>query len=441
MNKIHPCKVSDFLSRLDINQLGKQTGFTLRKPKKITAELFIVSFFNVMLKKCYSLRQWAIEVSLLTGKPVSFQAIAKKLQFRQLRFIKALLLKGLDEQLDSDYFRWSKSNGDLFKRILIEDSTCIQLPHSLSQYYPGNRRQNGPKKAVARIQLCLDLLSNSFKNLDLKSFCDHDATHSTEILNYLKQGDLVLRDLGYSKISVFRSIIEFKAYFISRLHPKWVVLDADNEKLIDLMKELKDFDRRNLQVFDRAVKIGRSEKFPVRIVGLKLSQKQAQIRRRKACRNGNRKRSVSQVTSYLLGWNILVTNLDKNQIKPTELYKLYSLRWHIEMIFKNWKSYFKIADIFTSCQGKNYAKPEYLLYLCMCFLVFIYNPRFNHFKRTILLKSGKILSPAKFAKMTINNLDMLLKKEAPLLIELLQKNCCYAIRKDRQNIYERILYI
>ena len=57
----------------------------------------------------------------------------------------------------------------------------------------------------------------------------HDATYADKILEYIKEGDLVLRDLGYS-VTIFRKIGNLGAYFISRLHPGWCVLDAENEE-------------------------------------------------------------------------------------------------------------------------------------------------------------------------------------------------------------------
>ena len=166
-----------------------------------------------MLKKCYSLRQWASELSFLVGQSISFQAIAKRLQFRQLPFLKALLLRGLEAQLN----RYTDVLSDaglvqLFKRVLIQDSSCIKLPDSLSEYFPGSVNQYGKKKAIARVQLCIDLKSNTYRDIELKSYCDHDATYADKILEYIKEGDLVLKDLGYSVTSV-RKIGNLGGYY------------------------------------------------------------------------------------------------------------------------------------------------------------------------------------------------------------------------------------
>lgn len=441
MNKIHQLKISNFLSHLDIENLAIKTGFCIRAPRKITTNFFLLSFFNVMLKKCYSLRQWSSELSFLTGQPISFQAIAKRLQIRQLPFLKALLLRGLEAQLNryNDVFS-DAGLFPLFNRILIQDSSCIKLPDSLSEYFPGSVNQYGKKKAIARVQLCIDLKSNAYRDIDLKSYCNHDGTYADKILDYIEHGDLILRDLGYSITRIFRQIDNLGAYFISRLHVKWCVLDTENEEVIDLVGTLKKLDQSNTQVLDKEVKIGKNEKLKVRLVSIKLTEQQAQKRRAQARKNGNRNKKGSKSTSYLLGWNIFITNIDQDQLSVQKVYKFYSLRWHIELIFKNWKSHFRINEIFTSCQGKNYAKPELLFYLCMCFLVLIYNPRFIYFQKLIADSVGRILSPIKFSKLIMNHPEVLFQKESFLMTEIIKKNCCYSLRKDRKNIYEKLLY-
>jgi IS4 transposase len=39
----------------------------------------------------------------------------------------------------------------------------------------------------------------------------------------------------------------------------------------------------------------------------------------------------------LLGWSIYITTITKEIADSTKIYKLYRLRWRIEIIFKAWK--------------------------------------------------------------------------------------------------------
>ena len=35
----------------------------------------------------------------------------------------------------------------------------------------------------------------------------------------------------------------------------------------------------------------------------------------------------------------LVTNLDRDLFSPADIYQIYRLRWQVELLFKEWKSY------------------------------------------------------------------------------------------------------
>jgi len=141
MNKIHQRKITIFFSKININKLAKATGFQKREPKKITPEVFLLSFFMVLLKKHYSLRSWAIELSCLIKGSVSFQAIAKKLQIRQLVFIKSVFSKAMEEYFEEKIYSSKKKTLRHFSQVLIEDSSCIKLSKMLSDYFPGARNQ------------------------------------------------------------------------------------------------------------------------------------------------------------------------------------------------------------------------------------------------------------------------------------------------------------
>lgn len=62
MNKSHQDKVTDFLDKLDIPYLAISTKFTLRKPKKIFAYDFVLSFFITLGGSKFTLRKRGSEI-------------------------------------------------------------------------------------------------------------------------------------------------------------------------------------------------------------------------------------------------------------------------------------------------------------------------------------------------------------------------------------------
>lgn len=120
-------------------------------------------------------------------------------------------------------------------------------------------------------------------------------------------------------------------------------LDDQGEK-IDLIELLKATRKAGKQILDRPMLVGRSRSkkvspLPLRLVALR-KPKEARLKSEKAARriaqkNGNK---ISPNTLEAAGWFILVTSLDENEFPPETLFKLYRLRWQIELAFKRLKS-------------------------------------------------------------------------------------------------------
>ena len=439
MNNIQYNEFKNILATYEIESLAISSRFKIRNTGKISAQDFLISFFCLMAGKCFSLRQWSITLSNIINQTLSFQAIAKRLNSRSLNFVKSLICLGMAR---STSLRSCTNNlGGLvfFNRVLIEDSTCIKLPSALFSEFPGSRNQFDKNISVARIQLCVDIKNGDYVNYGVNSYRDNDHSYASNIITLLKPNDLVIRDLGYSSYDTFKKISEKKAYYIARLQPNSTIYSASKNDLIDLVKVLKKAETNGLRFFESIYLIG-TNKLRCRVICTKLSQ--AQIKKRvKQRKNGKGRNTVlSKKLKYLLGWNLLITNIKEEDFAGRKIFKLYSLRWHIELIFKTWKSYFNLDLIFKSCQGPNRVKPEILLYLCLCFIVIVVNPQFKKYQNLIHSKFNKLLSPMKFIKTILNDLDYIICQTTQLKLLQLSKTCCYDIRKDRINIYERIIY-
>jgi len=262
-------------------------------------------------------------------------------------------------------------------------------------------------------------------------------TYADNILNRIKPKDLIIRDLGYMITGVLGKITELKAFFISRYKIGTYIYDANTDQQINLVKQLKKLDRNKIKRFDTVVKLGSKEKVKVRIVALKLNEKQA-AKRRDHAKRSRPKSTLSKEAIYLMSWNILLTNIESESLTAEQIYELYSLRWHIEIIFKNWKSNFEIDQLIQSSRGSNPVKPELLLYLSLSFMVLIYIPKLNHYHKIIFENHNRHLSPYKFAAFVINHLDLIFDDNQDYTLKLLLQYCCYDKRKDRKNIYEKI---
>jgi hypothetical protein len=152
----------------------------------------------------------------LCGAEVAAQSVQVKLQFRHEHFAQALLGHVLRHQVMQSELRPPRSKlFQAFSRVLVEDSTCVKLPSGLAAFFPGSYSHSG-ENALARIQLRLELLSGEETHMDLQSYWDIDQKFAGDIVHQLCPGDLVLRDMGYTVLKVFRDIMSLGAFFISR---------------------------------------------------------------------------------------------------------------------------------------------------------------------------------------------------------------------------------
>lgn len=217
-----------------------------------------------------------------------------------------------------------------FKRILVEDSTFIRFPKANSAAFPGHGNASGAT-AGCKVDLAFDLLGGGIIHNQLHLGTEQDKTIGLDLLDQVRSGDLVLRDMGYFGIANFRVVELLGAFWLSRLP---LTVDAVDEKGIALETILKKH-RGNL--LDIRVKLT-AEGHSVRLVAIRASKAEAAKRRRDHHIHAQRiGRTTPEKTLIRAGWHLMVTNVPEAMQSPAELAALYSQRWQIEIIFRAWK--------------------------------------------------------------------------------------------------------
>ena len=229
-----------------------------------------------------------------------------------------------------------------FRRVLIEDSTNLRLPQHLAPDFPGAANQSNKKQAILKIQVIYELLSETFVHFSLSGFTRTDQAASADVLTVAKAGDLVLRDLGYFVLGVFKKMLDKGIHFLSRFRIDVSIYDPFTLKAIDLLKELRTHGR-----FDRQVLIGAQQRVALRLVAVPLPEQVANARRRKAKNNRDRRCNISKRNLELLGWELFVTSVPDTIWNSQTVAQIYRIRWRIEIIFKSWKSHFNLTSIPT----------------------------------------------------------------------------------------------
>lgn len=456
--KITKDKITKRLAKLDIEKGSETTKFIKRKDGKISGELYVVSFFLMILGGGTTLYNWTLQLCrLVDGLKISEQGLERKLEFRHIEFAKWLLSKSLQMQLnsitdetdtdieiekegldscDSNSYKAYKD----FNRILLQDSTCVNVPPNLADFFPSSFVKKG-KSATARIQLTMDLLSDNYEQITLGSFRDNDGKASKDILEIAQPKDLILRDKGYWSLDVFKALDKKGCYFLSRLKYGVNIFDKNNNKKLCLNKILKKAKKNNLPILDFNIVLGSKCRLYSRLIAIRLPEEVAAERRRKAKNDRHSKANHSDDYLERLDWCIFVTNITEDVLTAKQVAKVYRFRWRIEIIFKVWKSKFNFTYMFS----KKSMKPSRAIitfYLLLAWLTLFFARLYNYFLIKVFHQTKRFISIFKFAEF----LSVFMQDESSVaklmetpdeFIDLIASSCLYD-KRSRKNQMELI---
>jgi len=340
MNPVNEFKVVERIqSVISIGEIAEQTRFTRRRARKLSPTVFLTSCLSVSAISSASLLTAAFIAGVISKTKVSKTAIFKRMKTAGVAFLKAILTATLTAMVrEGENSSTLNKNMMRFGRVLVQDSTNISLPSRLSDAYPGSRNQK-KRSASMKIQAVFDLKNDRYVSFELTPYTENDQSKTLDILDEVSPGDLILRDLGYFSIASLMGIEQRGGYFVSR-HFHRTRLFTSGGKSINLLRLLK-----KKEALDTTVLMGSDDRFPVRLVATPVPDDVAAERRFKAKNTRDRRALPSKEQLALLGWEIMITNISKEDLKAADVYHLYELRWRIENVFKVWKSYFKMSEV------------------------------------------------------------------------------------------------
>lgn len=420
------------LQAVPVDNLARQSGFVERTPRKISPVNFLLGFFIVTLSQGNSLTALATTIGLIASCTISKQAIDQRIKQPLLKFLELILAACLSITIKKGYHTAAYVTSVLcqFHRVLVQDSTCIQLPEKLAKYFPGSKNAKNKSSAIAKIQTVFDLLSERFVYFRLSPFTRNDQSAAMDIFSILRVGDLVIRDLGYFVLSAFQRLQLQGAFFLSRLRYGVSLYETDGKTSMDLLQLLTKHGSLN-----RQVRLGGKEKLLVRLVAIPVPEAIAAERRRKYKANRDRRLNPSAEHLALLGWDIFITNIPSAMLTPKQIAELYDLRWRIEIIFKSWKSHFHMTNVPTA----NVVRVTSYIYAVLIFITLFQTYIFVKLYREHLAKSDKQLSLLKVAQFCREQIwaIVLFGLHLDKLKEQILYHCFYESREDRENYAQK----
>lgn len=292
-----------------------------------------------------------------------------------------------------------------FKRFLIKDSVCFQIDSSLSEYYPGSGGSGS--KANVRIQFEYDLLNGAITDLSINAFNDQDAKNSIATLDLVEQGDLIVRDLAYMHLDALQGIIDRYAHFLCRLNTTTKAYqEKDGEYFeLDFSAIVKFMWDNKVKQMEQVVFLGEKKDLQVRlfIFAMPAAVHIQRIRKaqKRAKKNG---RQLSKAFKVRAALSLYITSAPADLLSIDAAYKIYSLRWQIELTFKIWKSICEIDEV------KKVKKERLECYILAKLLIIVLCWRITWFTNRLLQQYyGKNLSYFKAFKTLMRDMYRLEK--------------------------------
>ena len=320
------------LSRLfpaaQLRRFAQETGTVRRRRRVDPVKLFWVVVLGVGGGE-RSFAELRRSYEKVTGAKISASSFYNRFTPAFTQFLRALLNEGL-KKLNHCAEGASAVLGEI-QEILCVDSTIVRLHDALASHWPACRTNH--TLAAVKLHTVLNVRGRGAQRVKITS----ERVHDGPVLRAGQwvKGRLLLFDLGYFRYSLFAAITRHGGFFLTRLK------DNTNPTLVRLHRRHR----------------GRA----VAVEGLGLLQIRSRLRRAvldaeaEICFQKQRyagRRSKGTLRVRIVGlwdeshsmYHWYITNLPV-EIEAEEIGKLYSVRWTIELLFRELKSCYKLESI------------------------------------------------------------------------------------------------
>jgi hypothetical protein len=228
-----------------------------------------------------------------------------------------------------------------FARVLLEDSTQCRLHEKLAEDFKGSG--GSASTSALKLDVIYEVIHHSLVEVHLSDGKAADQGRALAIVPHLRPGDLVLRDLGYLSLESLRQIEAHGAWYLSRFS-KGVDGYLEAHAPVEALDLVAYFQKHYPadEVIDLPVSLGQTG-VSCRLLAYRLPEKVVEERRRKALEEA-RKKGRTLTPDYLnwLAFGLYITNVTREMLSAKVVSIVYSLRWQVELMFKNWKSLLNI---------------------------------------------------------------------------------------------------
>jgi len=315
-------------SETRLNELGRLTRFCHRE-RSVTPHRLAVTMVEAFASgDIETIADLQRAFNALCEQTVQYKPFHNQLAKRQFPTFMRSLLTRLMNELAMDVLRFSPDSPFArFRHIRLQDGTSFALKDTLADAFPGRFTTISP--AAVELHVNMDLLTETLHSVVLRP--DRDAEGQFLPPPADLAGDLLLADRGYFDkhycIAMHRAQSSFIVRGKANLNP--LILHAFDHK----GQEIKCW--RGQRLKEVAHKITRRSAVDLDV---RFQSKDGPFDCRLVATPNPREESP----------RYLVTNLNRTDFSLAHLSDGYRLRWQIELLFKEWKSYANLKAFDTS---------------------------------------------------------------------------------------------
>lgn len=301
-----------------MNDLGKTVGFCKRERDITPSRLGISLISSLACGRVETLADLHRAFNAMTGLDIQYKAFhnqLKKMGFSD--FTKDIMGLFMNELIVQTLGFPESSPFSQFDRILMQDGSSFAVKDQLSWKFPGRFTKVSP--AAVELHALMNLLEGDLEQISLTADKESEQGQLPEASG-LKQS-LLLLDRGYQNLKYLGDVHDCGGFFLVRA-------------------------KTNLNPFIHRAIVG--DKEPKYLQGKHLKKCRKRLHKRKPVDMDVswKIRGVTKHFRMLASGNpetkehqYLITNLPRNQFSTKDLCLAYKLRWQVELMFKEWKSY------------------------------------------------------------------------------------------------------
>lgn len=309
--------MEQFFSTELLNDIAGNTGFVKRQ-REITGHNFALSLIHSMASgKIESIADLQRDFNALTAKDIqykpfwnqlakpTFPAFAMEVLEQAMTVFNMQSMQALDTRALA-----------AFKDIVIQDGSSFAVKDKLSKIFPGRFTKTSP--AAVEIHATMSLFTNNVTNLSLAADKEGERQFLPEPDDL--RDKLLLADRGYENTCYCDDVQNAGGNFIVRF----------KGSCNPTVTAARGADLRRINIKEMPLKKA-VKKFRKQTVDLDV------------CWNKGKRKIVLRL---IITWNprkkkywLLATNLKREQFPVDLIVQYYRLRWQIELVFKEWKSY------------------------------------------------------------------------------------------------------